>query len=237
MLVKFDGCADERRSRAERAAATSGCGIEASEAPSRPLRRRYRTDCGVRQAEDQSDGMMRTGLRGIPSVDKLAHALGDTGLPHPTVVATIRRELAGLRKHGTIPSFEQILSHLHSALGILRASRIQPVINGTGILIHTNFGRVPLGPAVVGVNLNYRVDLGMHLLDLITGGDGRLTLGAEGTLTAGFGGHTGGNPSLDVKSLFLGAACTSPSKMCRDLSLGFTDWSVGSTSDLRKPQL
>jgi len=52
---------------------------------------------------------------------------------------------------------------------------------------------------------NYSVNLGMHLLDLITGGDGRLTLGAEGTLTAGFGGHTGGNPSLDVKSLFLGA--------------------------------
>jgi hypothetical protein len=52
---------------------------------------------------------------------------------------------------------------------------------------------------------NYSVDLGMHLLDLITGAEGRLTLGAEGTLTAGFGGHTGGNPSLDVKSLFLGA--------------------------------
>jgi len=93
--------------------------------------------------------MIRSGLRGIPSVDKLAQALGDTGLPHPTVVATIRRELAALRKHGTIPSFEEILSHLRSALEILRASRIQPVINGTGILAHTNFGRAPLGPAVM----------------------------------------------------------------------------------------
>ena len=46
-------------------------------------------------------GMKRSGLRGIPSVDKLAQALGDTGLPHPTVVAAIRRELAALRKHGT----------------------------------------------------------------------------------------------------------------------------------------
>jgi hypothetical protein len=36
--------------------------------------------------------MKRSGLRGIPSVDKLARALSDTGLPHPTVVATIRRE-------------------------------------------------------------------------------------------------------------------------------------------------
>ncbi len=93
--------------------------------------------------------MMRSGLRGIPSVDKLAQALGDTGLPHPTVVATIRRELAALRNHGTIPAFEEILLHLRSALGIVRASRIQPVINGTGILVHTNFGRAPLGQAVM----------------------------------------------------------------------------------------
>jgi L-seryl-tRNA(Ser) seleniumtransferase len=93
--------------------------------------------------------MKRSGLRGIPSVDKLALALGDTGLPHPTVVAAIRRELAALRKHGAVPAFDDILSRLRSALGVLRASRIQPVINGTGILVHTNFGRAPLGPAVM----------------------------------------------------------------------------------------
>jgi L-seryl-tRNA(Ser) seleniumtransferase len=93
--------------------------------------------------------MKRSKLRGIPSVDKLVLALGDTGLPHPTVVATIRQELATLRKHGAIPAFEDVLSHLRSALGTLRASRIQPVINGTGILVHTNFGRAPLGHAVM----------------------------------------------------------------------------------------
>ncbi len=93
--------------------------------------------------------MRRAGLRGIPSVDKLAQELGEAGLPHPTVVATIRRELAALRKHGTIPGYEEIVSHLRSALETLRASRIQPVINGTGILVHTNFGRAPLGRAIM----------------------------------------------------------------------------------------
>ncbi len=93
--------------------------------------------------------MKHSGLRGIPSVDKLALALGDVGLPHPTVVAAIRRELAALRKHGTIPRFDDILLRLRSGLEILRASRIQPVINGTGILVHTNFGRAPLGHAVM----------------------------------------------------------------------------------------
>ena len=93
--------------------------------------------------------MKRSGLRAIPSVDKLAIAPGDAGLPHPTVVATIRRELAALRKHGTIPGFEEVLLQLRSALGTLRASRLQPVINGTGILVHTNFGRAPLGHDVI----------------------------------------------------------------------------------------
>jgi L-seryl-tRNA(Ser) seleniumtransferase len=93
--------------------------------------------------------MKNSGLRAIPPVDKLALALGDTGLPRPTVVATIRRELAALRKRETIPGFEEILSRLRSGLGALRATRIQPVINGTGILAHTNFGRAPLGPAVM----------------------------------------------------------------------------------------
>lgn len=51
---------------------------------------------------------------------------------------------------------------------------------------------------------NYSVDVGMHLFDLVTGAGGRLTVGAEGAVNAGFDGHTNGNPSLDVKSLFLG---------------------------------
>ena len=93
--------------------------------------------------------MKHSGLRTIPSVDKLAQALSDTGLPHPTVVASIRHELVALRKLGTIPAYEDILSRLRSALEPLRASRIQPVINGTGILVHTNFGRAPLGHAVM----------------------------------------------------------------------------------------
>jgi hypothetical protein len=51
----------------------------------------------------------------------------------------------------------------------------------------------------------FSADFGMHLVDLVTGAAGRLTFGVEGATTAGFGGHTNGNPSLDVKSLFLGA--------------------------------
>lgn len=54
-------------------------------------------------------------------------------------------------------------------------------------------------------NHDYNMDFGMHLFDMVTGGAGRLTVGVEGAATAGFGGNTGGSPSLDVKSVFLGA--------------------------------
>ena len=92
--------------------------------------------------------MNQASLRAIPSVDKILQALGDGGLPAAIVVDVIRRELSALRKGKTIPVFDEILSRLRAVLRELRASRIQPVINGTGIVIHTNFGRAPLGAAV-----------------------------------------------------------------------------------------
>ena len=88
-------------------------------------------------------------LRAIPAVEKILQALGDTGLPRPAVVALVRRELAALRSEEAIPAFEEVLKQIQTALNSLRLSRIQPVINGTGILIHTNLGRSPLGPEVV----------------------------------------------------------------------------------------
>jgi L-seryl-tRNA(Ser) seleniumtransferase len=93
--------------------------------------------------------MKAASLRAIPAVEKVLQALGDTGLPRPVVVAVVRRELAALRTTKGIPDFDTVLARLRAALAALRRSRIQPLINGTGILVHTNLGRAPLGPAVV----------------------------------------------------------------------------------------
>jgi L-seryl-tRNA(Ser) seleniumtransferase len=89
--------------------------------------------------------------RAIPQVDKLLQELGDTGLPRAVVVAVVRRELAALRAKAAKNDFtlESILASLRAKLAALRAQRLQPVINGTGILAHTNFGRSPLGPRVL----------------------------------------------------------------------------------------
>jgi L-seryl-tRNA(Ser) seleniumtransferase len=87
-------------------------------------------------------------LRAIPSVEKILQALGDTGLPRPAVVAIVRRELTALRKGREVPEFDGVLSALRMRLAAFRHSRIQPLINGTGILVHTNLGRSPLGTTV-----------------------------------------------------------------------------------------
>ena len=94
--------------------------------------------------------MKASRLRAIPSVEKVLQALGDTPLPRPIVVDVVRRELAALRsRKTTIPEPAVVLDRVRARLGDVGHSRIQPVINGTGILIHTNFGRAPLAPAAI----------------------------------------------------------------------------------------
>ena len=82
--------------------------------------------------------------RKIPAVSKILDALGRCDLPRPVVVDLVRRRLSQIRAAVDVPEFESIVSDLRGSLDELRASRLQPIINGTGIVIHTNFGRAPL---------------------------------------------------------------------------------------------
>ena len=89
--------------------------------------------------------MTSSRLRAIPSVDKVLRALGDTGLPGPVVVDAVRRHLKTLRSRKAVPPAAAVVADIRSSLEGLRSSRLTPVINGTGILVHTNLGRAPLG--------------------------------------------------------------------------------------------
>ena len=93
--------------------------------------------------------------REIPAVGKVLDALDKYHLgtaskpPRPLIVDLVRRELSKIRSNSEIPEFELIIERLHRSLELLRASRLQPVINGTGVVIHTNFGRAPLAPEAI----------------------------------------------------------------------------------------
>ncbi len=101
-------------------------------------------------------------FRAIPSVEKVLQALGTLDLPRPAAVAIARREIAALRAGGQtpVPSFDAVVAQVRKALEQLSATRIRAVINGTGVLLHTNLGRAPLPRAAmatiaeVGANYN-----------------------------------------------------------------------------------
>ncbi len=89
--------------------------------------------------------MRKATLRAIPAVEKLLQAIGKTDVPRPTAVSVIRRELAALRSKNQILEFDALVARIQAILDSLRLKRIQPVINGTGVVVHTNLGRSPLG--------------------------------------------------------------------------------------------
>ncbi|HLI24203.1 MAG TPA: L-seryl-tRNA(Sec) selenium transferase [Acidimicrobiales bacterium] len=68
-----------------------------------------------------------------PSVDSLARSLAHTGLPHPLLVDAARAAIAAGRP-------EQAGAIAEGVAGTL----LRPVVNATGVLLHTNLGRAPL---------------------------------------------------------------------------------------------
>ena len=110
-------------------------------------------------------------LRAIPSVEKILQALGPLDLPRAATTAVVRRELAALRadKSPAIPAFDAILSQTRAAVNQLRTSRLQPVINATGIPLHTNLGRAPLPAAAVAAITALAANYNSLEYDLVTG--------------------------------------------------------------------
>jgi L-seryl-tRNA(Ser) seleniumtransferase len=120
--------------------------------------------------------------RQIPAVATVLNALGRCDLPRPVVVDVIRRKLLQIRTENEVPEFELIIALVSRSLDELRASRLQPIINGTGIIIHTNFGRAPLASDAIRA-LNEIGALYSNLeYDLATGERGRRSSYIENAL-------------------------------------------------------
>ena len=117
--------------------------------------------------------------RAIPAVNKILDSIGATAspartdLPRPLVVDLVRRELAQIRRSKQIPERAEIVSLVRAAVEKLRASRMQPVINGTGVIVHTNLGRSPLPQGAGEVLRNIASAYNNIELDLENGDRGR----------------------------------------------------------------
>ncbi len=89
-------------------------------------------------------------LSALPSVEKLAASLESAvTLPRPLVNLYVRRRVQHFRQELLAEKShtrEEIEEDVRETLINFASSRLQPVMNGTGVLIHTNLGRSPLGP-------------------------------------------------------------------------------------------
>jgi L-seryl-tRNA(Ser) seleniumtransferase len=89
-------------------------------------------------------------LRALPSVERLASSLD--GVPHAAAIAAAREELDELRRRileGDLvePDHEVLREVVADRARRLSAGSLRPVINATGVILHTNLGRAPLAAA------------------------------------------------------------------------------------------
>lgn len=123
--------------------------------------------------------LLQDRLKRIPKVDKTLEwpeiaALAEQH-PRPEILAAVRSGLDNLRNLiragviDTLPGREETVRFIASELTRRSSRSLQNVINGTGIVIHTNLGRSPLAPAAEAAihavahgysNLEYNLDDG-----------------------------------------------------------------------------
>jgi len=128
-------------------------------------------------------------LRDLPSVDNLLAQAGDlvTGYGRPLTTEMIRETLDGIRAQyngqAVIPSPAEIVSQARARLAALTAPTLRPVVNASGVILHTNLGRAPMSlPAIAHMEAVAR---GYSTLeyDLDQGARGSRSLHAESLLT------------------------------------------------------
>ena len=83
-----------------------------------------------------------------PSVDSLAKSLVDTGLPQPLLVDAARQAIAMNQPEKARDLAEKT-----------KAQLFQPVINASGVLLHTNLGRAPFKFSQPAAYTNLELDL------------------------------------------------------------------------------
>lgn len=129
-----------------------------------------------------------TALRSLPSVDFLlkqsAALIAEYG--RPLTVRALRETLETIRGNvlagGELPSREPILADAESRLAAWTKPTLEPVINATGVILHTNLGRAPLSKSAIEAMLAASAGYANLEFDLVTGKRGSRLVHAESLL-------------------------------------------------------
>ena len=143
-------------------------------------------------------------LRDIPSVDQILkhprteQLLGSYG--HAWTVSAIRQLQDDLRQAlpnlTEMPSDEELIDSLETILENQSQPTLRPVINATGVLLHTNLGRAPLSRAALEAVESVASGYSTLEYDLGKGGRGKRDVHASDLLAR----LTGGESALVVNN-------------------------------------
>ena len=121
-------------------------------------------------------------LASLPSVDRLLRRSELADLPRPLVLRAARDQLAGIRtlvleQGGVVPEPDSIVAGILRQVARDCEPAVQPVLNATGVILHTNLGRAPLAPAAQAAVADAARGYGTVELDMDSGQRGdRLTV-------------------------------------------------------------
>ena len=131
-----------------------------------------------------------TSLRDLPSVEKLLQQadslIEQYGRPltldaFRAVLEEIRTRFKSKPEAG-LPANEEILAQVESQLARWTASTLLPVINATGVILHTNLGRAPLSPATIQAMKDVSENYSTLEYDVVKGQRGSRSVHAEAIL-------------------------------------------------------
>jgi L-seryl-tRNA(Ser) seleniumtransferase len=132
-----------------------------------------------------------TSLRNLPSVDQLLQQPRVTGwiveYGRPLTLDALRRSLEqareGYSQSRQVPEVEALLRQAGHLLQEWSTPSLQPVINATGVILHTNLGRAPLSRAAVQAVQDVSLGYSNLEFDLAKGQRGSRLVHAEKLLT------------------------------------------------------
>ena len=139
-----------------------------------------------------------TSLRDLPSVEQLLqraeHLIHEYGRPLTLDALRLTLEEArarfklvpsdveGTKPEGGLPSTDRILSQAESHLTAWTAPTLIPVINATGVILHTNLGRAPLSQAAIAAMREAAENYSTLEYNLVEGQRGSRLIHAEAIL-------------------------------------------------------
>ncbi|MBC8214571.1 MAG: L-seryl-tRNA(Sec) selenium transferase [Candidatus Marinimicrobia bacterium] len=121
-------------------------------------------------------------LKQIPSVDEIIVELqlSKINIPHDLIVNTIRQSLKDIRKSITENNVSDnihkfTLSEVRNNVEIVAQIGLRKVINGTGIVLHTNLGRTPISKSVIDTAMSKLSCYSNLEVDILSGKRGERT--------------------------------------------------------------